>query len=370
MLSNAQRRALEIRLRILDSLESLVTQYPQRETYHKQLSDFAGNGTPEAIRAVLTWIEGNEIASFVMPRDVTGAGFWESPVRIREIDPEKLQTTLRSIREELAPVNPGASSDDILSNGDSPDISALPPAFTSGEGAVFLGLAGVMGLAFTLIGFVTAWHVLKTVLAQALTVVGILIIAAAIARLLQSVKDRRVSWQRSVTLLGFGILCICATIVLASIIGLPGQSSSKSAGGSSSPPTTSVTITPPVTGDIKFVSTLYGHVSNLQRGELIWTFFQAVYPNGSVNRQTYPASGPCGVNFTDRTWVCHNAYIGREIDNGVYRVCAAIINFSDAYAVVKLVENAYAASLPSWFTSTPSYINDGPSACMSVHRIN
>lgn len=365
MLSTTQRRGLEIRLRILDSLESLVTQDPYCETYHKQLSDFADNDTPEAIRAVLAWIESNEIAGFIIPRDVTDAGFWESPVRIREINPERLQTALRSVREELGPAGPVASSNDIPSNGDSLDTSARSPIFTSREGDAYLGIAGVIGLTFTLIGFVTAWHVLKTGLAQALTVVGILIIVAAIARLRGSIKDRRVSWPRSVTLLGFGILCICATIVLASIIGLPGQSGSKRAGGSAS-----ATIMQPVSGNINFVNTLSGEVFNLQRGELVFTFFQVVNTNGSINPQTYPASGPCEVNFTDQTWVCHNAYIGKIRDNGIYRVCAAVINFSDAYAVVELIKNAYAASLPSWFTSKPSYISDGSRACMSVHRIN
>jgi WD40 repeat protein len=254
MLSPAQRRALEIRLRILDTLESLVTQDPSRQSYQKQLSDFADNSTPEATRAAFAWLEGNEIADFIIPRDVTDTGFWESPVRIRKINHEKLQAALKSVRDELGSADPAASSNDTPGNSDGPDTSARSPIFTSMEGSAYLGMAGVIGLAVTLVGFVTALHALKTGLAQTLTVVGILVIVAAIARLYRSVKERRVSWQRSVTLLGFGLLCACATIVLASIIGLPGQVSSKLTGGSPVVSGGSSTANTPGTGAVNGVA--------------------------------------------------------------------------------------------------------------------
>lgn len=234
MLSPTQRRVLEIRLQILDTLESLITQDPTREYYDERLSDFAVGGTPQAMRAELALLESNEIASFIIPIDVTEAEFWESPIRIKKINREKLQAAQRSAREELDAATPAAAttSSDTPRNGDSSNISVRSPIITPAEIAVYLGIIAVIGLAVGLTAPVTAWHVLKTSLAQALTVVGILIIPAIIARLYRSIKERRVSWQRSVTLLGFGVLCVCATIVLASIIGLPGQSSSNSTGGS------------------------------------------------------------------------------------------------------------------------------------------
>lgn len=135
------------------------------------------------------------------------------------------------------------------------------------------------------------------------------------------------------------------------------------------PAPASVTIAPPTTGDIPYYSTLSGRVYNLQRGQLVWTFFQLVSVDGSLGSQTYPTNGPCTVNYASQTWICPNAYIGKETDNEIYRVCAAILNFSEAFAVVKLIENTYASNnLPYWFASPPPYIQDNPAACMSVHR--
>jgi hypothetical protein len=130
------------------------------------------------------------------------------------------------------------------------------------------------------------------------------------------------------------------------------------------------TITPPTTEKIPFASTLSGRVFNLQRGELVWTFFQAVRSNGSFDSQTYPTSGPCKVDFAKNTWTCRDAYIGTIRDHRTYSVCVAVLNFTQAYTVGKLIENTYAKNLNYWFASPPSYIHHTPTACMSVVRKN
>jgi hypothetical protein len=133
----------------------------------------------------------------------------------------------------------------------------------------------------------------------------------------------------------------------------------------------SVTIGSSSTGDIPYYSTLHGRVFNLQAGQLVWTFFQPVNASGSYGSQTYPTAGPCTVNLANHAWACSKAYIGKLKDNGIYRVCAAILNFSEAYTVVKLIENTYAnMNLPSWFASPPAYVHDNSRACTSFHRIN
>lgn len=135
----------------------------------------------------------------------------------------------------------------------------------------------------------------------------------------------------------------------------------------------SVMITQPSAGRISFVSTLSGHVYKLQRGELVWTFFQPVNGNGSFAQQTYPIAGPCTVTFTKNLWTCRGAYIGKIKDHQMYRVCAAILNFAEAYTAGKLIENTYAPNLkadPYWFTSPPAYIHDYSPACTTVTRQN
>jgi hypothetical protein len=177
-----------------------------------------------------------------------------------------------------------------------------------------------------------------------------------------------------------GVATIVAAVILAvggvagvfigraTASGTPSTSTTSKA----TPDPASATITLPTTGDIPYMSALSGNVDNLQRGQLVWTFFQIVNANGSLNPQTYPTDGPCAVDFKDQTWVCHNACVGMPKDKQTYRVCVAIINFSDAYAVVKLVENSELGNpkIPYWFSSPPSYINNNFGSCMSVHRID
>jgi hypothetical protein len=158
----------------------------------------------------------------------------------------------------------------------------------------------------------------------------------------------------------------------------------KATPGKSTSSPASVTITPPVSGNIPFESTLSGQIVNLQSGQLVWTFFRNVSSDGSLASQVYPIAGPCVVNFTDQTWTCAKAYIGKQKDDhGAYRVCAAILNFQESFEVVQLIENTYAnvnpissstanpsANLPDWFASPPSYLHDSPSSCMTVRRID
>lgn len=135
---------------------------------------------------------------------------------------------------------------------------------------------------------------------------------------------------------------------------------------------TIVTITPPITGDIRFESTLSGHVSDLQKGNMIWTFFQVIQSSGQVDPMTYPTNGPCTVNFSKGTWACPDVYVGKQKDSGTYRICVAVINFSEARTAVGLDENSELqdTGLQSWFPAPPPYINRNPNSCISVHRIS
>ena len=118
----------------------------------------------------------------------------------------------------------------------------------------------------------------------------------------------------------------------------PASTASKSAEGP-----TSVTITPPESGTIHHLDSYSGKVYNLRLGQLVWTFNQSVArKTGSISPVTYPDSGPCVVNYSKRTWACDNVYVGSTNDTGMYRVCAAILSSSDAFAVVDLLRNTLA----------------------------
>jgi hypothetical protein len=133
-----------------------------------------------------------------------------------------------------------------------------------------------------------------------------------------------------------------------------------------------VTINLPLTGDIHHLDSYSGKALNLKPGQLVWTFNQSVSKDGSFSTNTYPDSGPCMIDYKQRTWSCPHIYVGNPNDNGTYRVCAAILNASDAFTVVELLRNTLASvrGYKFWFTSPPSYIDDKSPSCMSVHRVN
>lgn len=156
----------------------------------------------------------------------------------------------------------------------------------------------------------------------------------------------------------------------------PTSSASPATSASASPnAAASVTLNPPVNGDIKHQTSFSGHEANLQPGESVWTFFQVVeQKSGKTNPTTYPTQGPCVIDFSSKTWKCDNVYVGHVSDNETYQICPAILNFSQSATVVKLLANAavdsalHNNSLVYWLASPPSYIN--PQTCTPAHRIN
>jgi hypothetical protein len=153
----------------------------------------------------------------------------------------------------------------------------------------------------------------------------------------------------------------------------PGGSPTPAASTSSSVPA-SVTIYPPANGDITHQTSFSGRVANLQPGQSVWTFFQVVEKSGKINPTTYPAEGPCVIDFSSQTWKCDNVYVGHVSDNETYQICPATLNLSQSAEVVKFLENAAAdsalhdKSLVYWFASPPSYINQ--KICTPAHRVN
>ena len=166
--------------------------------------------------------------------------------------------------------------------------------------------------------------------------------------------------------------CITAILGIVGLVYVARVTAPTSAAPKTSHGTVHISITSPATATISYQSTLSGTINNLQPGQLVWTFFQFVNRNGTLGSQIYPTSGPCRVDFTSHIWTCPGAYIGAINDSHSYRVCAAILNFSEANATVNLIENTYAkdANLPYWFTSVAFKAMRISEACMSVSRIN
>jgi hypothetical protein len=151
-------------------------------------------------------------------------------------------------------------------------------------------------------------------------------------------------------------------------------STSMSSSPSASRSPVSVTINPPLTGDISHLDSYSGNAINLAPGQLIWTFNQSVNgKTGSISPRTYPDTGPCLIDYSKQTWTCSNIYVGNVNDTGIYHVCVAVLTAPDAFAVVSLLRNTLANASTGykfWLSSPPYYIHDNTSACMSVHRTN
>jgi hypothetical protein len=180
--------------------------------------------------------------------------------------------------------------------------------------------------------------------------------------------------------------------VVGAIIGVAGSllvvhfttSSSTPSDAASTPSSTpaSVSIYSPASGNIHWETSFAGDVTNLHPGESVWVFYQAVDKRGNASPMTFPTRGPCAVNFAKNTWKCDHVYVGKPTDKGKYRICPAVLNFSQSNEVVRLLQvtaadpanqpDAHPSSagsvLVEWFASPPSSIN--PQSCISVPRIN
>jgi hypothetical protein len=138
----------------------------------------------------------------------------------------------------------------------------------------------------------------------------------------------------------------------------------------------------PASGNIHWETSFAGGVTNLHPGESVWVFYQAMDKRGNISSMTFPAHGPCVVDFVKNTWKCDAVYVGNPVDTGKYRICPAVLTFSQASEAVMLLQVAAAdpanqpgahpgspsSSPVEWFASPPSSIN--PQSCISVPRIN
>lgn len=107
----------------------------------------------------------------------------------------------------------------------SPDPSSAAPFAdppsgpASGGMSVFAGLVGLLGAIIGIVAAVSTWHALETGLAKAFAVAGIVILALVAARLYQSLKSKKLTRWAALDLAGIGALCVCITVVLASVFG-------------------------------------------------------------------------------------------------------------------------------------------------------
>lgn len=233
MANEYKRKVLEDRLQLLDALEALNFQARQREYYDERLADFGLSTTPESMKAHLDELSDRGVANFILPTGISQLAFWDAPVRIKEINLEKLQAMRDSLRTELTTLTGVDATDsptDVQDNDevdkDVPGTAARPepPASASGL-AVFTGVLGVIGTVAGIVVAIWSWHVLRTDLARALVVAGIVIFAAAATRIYIRVRARRLGRQAVMDLIFVAALCVCATLGFAKI---PGGTSSPS----------------------------------------------------------------------------------------------------------------------------------------------
>jgi hypothetical protein len=173
---------------------------------------------------------------------------------------------------------------------------------------------------------------------------------------------------------GVGLLGVVIGVVGAVVVAHVSASTASPSHAASASPSApaSVVINPPSNDKIPHQANFFGHVTNLQPGESVWTFFQVVEKGGKVNPTTYPTEGPCAINYASQTWKCDNVYVGHVKDSEMYQICPAILNSSQSSEVVKSLENSAVDSalnnknLVYWTSSPPSYIN--PQSCITVTR--
>jgi hypothetical protein len=102
-LNSVKQRALEDRLKILDLLETLMTQAPDRPYCEFALADFnLGSTTPSSMKIQLDQLYQDKVLAFTVPHGLTSWNFWDATIRIGNIDINKVHSLQESTIEELA----------------------------------------------------------------------------------------------------------------------------------------------------------------------------------------------------------------------------------------------------------------------------
>jgi hypothetical protein len=379
MINEYKREVLRERLQILNLLEALVTRAPDQGGYEEMLSDFALGITASSMEAHLREIEKGGIAKFILPAGLNRWTFWDAPVRITHIELDKLQAMQESVREELAGMTTISGSAPEIPEGDEDrtDDGNLPRSGQNSQASSVVIFAAILGFVATVTSIIAAifsWSLLETDLARGISIAGLVLLAITLTRLTVRLKKARpFPWTALFDLTVVGALCVCAALVLSTVLSPAKKAASLVSTLAHGP--VSVTIKPPWRFDIPLINNFSGHEVNLQPGQVIWTFNQNIESNGKFSPTTYPDSGPCTVNYVLGIWDCRRIYIGSTRDKRYYHVCAAVLSASNALDVVNLLRNTLAnrhqnPNLKFWFASPPPYIHDDTPACMSVHRIN
>jgi hypothetical protein len=221
MSNEYMHKVLEERLQILDILESLVTQAPDLEYYEETLSDFGLSTTSNGMVAHLDYLTKNDIAVFILPSSINEWTFWDSPVRIRDIKPEKLRAMRHSVREQLVDLTETDSADsanDATQDGEKGSY-ALSADSRPGGLAMFVGIMGFIATVSGVIIAVSSWRLLNTDLARTFVVVGLVILAVALARLTVRLRAGELAWRQALDMTVVGALCICGTLALTTVFG-------------------------------------------------------------------------------------------------------------------------------------------------------
>jgi hypothetical protein len=116
---NMQRAGvLEDRLRLLDKLEALLESNPNAINYTLTLADLPLHGDAGTANGHIDWLQSERVAVFILPLETNRWNFWDMPVRIKEIDRNRLrelQDQTRSQLQELESISPDMTSVPVAS---------------------------------------------------------------------------------------------------------------------------------------------------------------------------------------------------------------------------------------------------------------
>jgi len=234
MQNELKRKVLEDRLQILDVLESLVAQAPDREHYDELLSDFRVGASPDSMKAQLEELSRNNIATFILPSSRNARNFWDSVVRVKDIDLPKLQAMRQSIHDELDAAmrkEPVESGVDVATGAGEEESRPVKAGSTQSAESTSGGVAlfgWVIGLIAAVVGIavpISTWSVLRTDLARALVILGIVVLVMVSVRLCLSFrlylsfKTEKLSRRAAIDLVGVGALFAIGAIILVNVFG-------------------------------------------------------------------------------------------------------------------------------------------------------
>jgi hypothetical protein len=357
MLNEYKRQALEERLQILDIIEMLITRAPDRSHYEEMLSDFGLSISPDGMMGHLDEIAKLNVARFTLPSGLSRWTFWDARVRISNVDPVRLQVIQQSLRDELTDSRLARSAAGISDKGGGggerlTDSAQNPtPSTESRPLPIFVGILGLIATVVTIVVTVGSWQLLKNDFVRTIAVIGLILLAVVLTRLTLRLKAGELPRRVTLDMAIVGILCVCGTLVLTTVLNR--QAVTVAGRGTSSSPI-------PASTNLEFELTdgskvpwcqVYNGTGSIPAGYQLIIFDTPAGPDGEPASPAYYSLDAIAIHPVAGHWYTIPVQIGSPGVANFYSDIVGVLASESTYDYIKSI--IIYGNAPWWTTKLP-----------------